>query len=220
MSAGLSRLGAYALTSQGHADWYREGSSVAETDLNAAEGAGDRPADEQELARRAAAGDRRAFAALYDLHVDAIYRYAYFRVRSDAEAEDVTSDVFQRALVAMPRYEPRRPFLAFLYTIARNVVADRFRRARPVAPFEDAIAHESDAPGPEETSLRLDDARQVRAAMAQLTELQQEIIVLRFIEGRETKEISAITGKPESTIRGIQMRALAALRDLMREGRS
>src|SRR2546422_11314406 len=82
----------------------------------------DRPADEQDLARRASSGDRRAFAALYDLHVEAVYRYAFYRVRTDAEAEDVTSEVFQRALVAMPRYEPRRPVLAFLYTIARTIV--------------------------------------------------------------------------------------------------
>lgn len=188
---------------------------MAKTDLNADAPASDRPADEQELARRAAAGDRRAFAALYDLHVDAVYRYAFFRVRSDAEAEDVTSEVFHRALIAMPRYEPRRPFLAFLYTIARNVVADRFRRARPQANFEDAIQHESDAPGPEEISLRLDEARGLREAIAQLTDLQQEVIVLKFIEGRDTKEIAQITGKPESTIRGIQMRALAALRQLV-----
>lgn len=188
---------------------------MAEADLNVAARAADRPPDEQELARLAATGDRRAFATLYDLHVDAVYRYAFFRVRSDAEAEDVTSEVFQRALVAMPRYEPRRPFLAFLYTIARNVVADRFRKARPAAPFEDAIKHESEEPGPEETSVRLDQARRVREAIAKLTELQQEVIVLKFIEGRETKEIARITGKPEATIRGIQMRALAALRGLI-----
>lgn len=189
---------------------------MAEADLNVVAQAADRPPDEQELARRAAAGDRRAFAALYDIHVDAVYRYAFFRVRSDAEAEDVTSEVFQRALIAMPRYEPRRPFLAFLYTIARNVVADRFRKVRPTAPFEDAIKHESDLAGPEETSLRLDEARRVRDAIGKLTELQQEVIVLKFIEGRETKEIARITGKPEATIRGIQMRALAALRGLVR----
>ncbi len=177
----------------------------------------DRPADEQErdLCQRASAGDRRAFAALYDRHVDAVYRYAFYRVRSDAEAEDVTSEVFHRALVAMPRYQPRRPFLAFLYTIARNVVADQLRRARPAASFEDAIAHPSDAAGPEEIVGRLDDARRLRRAIGRLTELQQEVIILRFLEDRSTKEVAALIGKPESTIRGIQMRALAALRALV-----
>ncbi|MDE3111590.1 MAG: sigma-70 family RNA polymerase sigma factor [Chloroflexota bacterium] len=184
--------------------------------VNAETTAGDRPADEKELARRAARGDRRAFAELYERHVDAVYRYVYFRLRSDAEADDVTSEVFQRALVAMPRFEPRRPFLAYLYTIARNVVADRFRRARPDASFDDALDHASDLPGPEESSIRADEARHLRAAIGRLTEVQQEIVILKFIEGRETKEIAQLTGKAEATVRGIQMRALAALRAVLR----
>src|SRR5438552_8926893 len=117
-----------------------------------------------------------------------------------AEAEDVTSEVFHRALVAMPRFEPRRPFLAFLYTIARNVITDRTRRERPHASFEDALAHPSDAPGPEELASAGDEVRRLRAAVAQLTTLQQEVIVLRYLEGRSTKETAVL---------------LAALRDLV-----
>ena len=184
-------------------------------ELNDPDPSSDKQVDEQALARRAASGDRRAFAALYDRHVDAVYRYAYFRLRIDAEAEDVTSEVFHRALVAMPRFEPRRPFLAFLYTIARNVVTDRIRRERPQASFEDALAHPSDVPGPEELASASDDVRRLRSAVARLTTLQQEVIVLRYLEGRSTKETAVVIGKPESTIRGIQMRALAALRDLL-----
>jgi len=184
-------------------------------ELNDPDPSSDKQVDEQDLARRAASGDRRAFAALYDRHVDAVYRYAYFRLRIDAEAEDVTSEVFHRALVAMPRFEPRRPFLAFLYTIARNVVTDRIRRERPQASFEDALAHPSDEPGPEELASASDDVRRLRSAVARLTTLQQEVIVLRYLEGRSTKETAVVIGKPESTIRGIQMRALAALRDLL-----
>src|SRR6266704_1691233 len=186
-------------------------------ELNDPDPSSDKQVDEPDLARRAASGDRRAFASLYDRHVDAVYRYAYFRLRIDAEAEDVTSEVFHRALVAMPRFEPRRPFLAFLYTIARNVVADRMRRERPVASYEDALAHPSDAPGPDELASANNNARRLRSAIARLTPLQQEVIVLRYLEGRSTKETAVVTGKPESTIRGIQMRALAALRELLGE---
>jgi len=183
--------------------------------LNDPDPSSDKQVDEPDLARRAASGDRRAFAALYDRHVDAVYRYAYFRLRVDAEAEDVTSEVFHRALVAIPRFEPRRPFLAFLYTIARNVITDRMRRERPQASYEDALAHPSEAPGPEELASAGDEVRRLRAAVAQLTTLQQEVIVLRYLEGRSTKETAVVIGKSESTIRGIQMRALAALRDLV-----
>lgn len=191
-------------------------------EVNSSRPVADKRADEDEeerqLARRAARGDRRAFAALYDLHLGAVYRYAFYRLRTDAEADDVTSEVFHRALVAMPKYEPRRPFLAFLYGIARHVVADRLRAVKPQASFADAIAHPSGAPGPEDTAARLDDARRLRAAIGRLTPLQQEIVILRFLEERSSKEVAAFTGRPESTIRGIQMRALAALRELLAEG--
>ncbi len=132
----------------------------------------------------------------------------------------MTADVFERALVAMPKYEPRRPFLAFLYTIARNVIVDRLRRARPEAAFEDALAHPSAETGPEESAARLEDARRLRAAITQLTPIQQEVVILRFLDERSSKEVAMLTGKPESTIRGIQMRALAALRALMPQERS
>jgi RNA polymerase sigma-70 factor, ECF subfamily len=189
---------------------------MTEEDLNGSAANADRPGDDdRDLARRASAGDRRAFAALYDRYLDNVYRYAWYRLRSDAEAEDVTADVFHRALVAMPTYEPRRPYLAFLYGIARHVVADRLRAARPQASFEDATLHPSDAPSPDDIAGRLEDARRVRSAIAKLTPLQQEVVVLRYLEERSTKEVAVFTGKPESTIRGIQMRALAALRDLM-----
>ena len=185
-------------------------------DLNGPAASADKPVDDDRgLARRASAGDRRAFAALYDRHLDAVYRYAFYRLRTDAEAEDVTSEVFHRALVAMPTYEPRRPFLAFLYGIARHVVVDRLRAVKPEASFEDATRHHSDAPGPEETAVRQDDARRLRRAIGRLTPLQQEVVILRFLDERSSKEVAAFTGKPESTIRGIQMRALAALRDLL-----
>ena len=176
----------------------------------------DRPVDDEAaIARRAAAGDRQAFARLYDLHVDEVYRYAFFRLRTDADAEDVTSEVFHRALAAMPRYEPRRPFLAFLYTIARNVVADRLRKQRPQASFEDALEHPSEEPGPEEAATAMDEARRLRHAIGELTPIQQEIVILRFLEDRSTKEIAYVTGKNENTIRGIQMRALTALRAIL-----
>ena len=191
----------------------------ATNDLNDPLPIPDRPVDEQDLARRAVAGDRRAFAELYDLHVGAVYRYAFFRVRTAAEAEDVTSEVFQRALVAMPRYEPRRPFLAFLYTIARNVVTDRLRRSHPEASFEDALAHPTDAPGPDERAAASDEVRELRAAIAKLTPVQQEVMVL-MLEDRSVKEIAQLTGKREGTIRGIHMRALEALREMLGEVRS
>src|SRR5437870_6081535 len=173
--------------------------------------------DDAALAVRASKGDTAAFGALYDRYVEAVYRYVYYRVHSATDAEDLVSDVFMRALRAIPRYEPRQAFLAWLYRIARNAVIDRARRTRIQISFEDALAH----PGvdqivePDAGLLALADKETVRAAIARLTPLQQEVIVLRFVEGYSTSEIAHLVGKREGTVRGIQFRALEMLRTLI-----
>jgi RNA polymerase sigma-70 factor, ECF subfamily len=170
-----------------------------------------------DLARRATAGETEAFGILYDRYVDAVYRYVYYRVRNEAEAEDVTSDVFFKALRAMPRYEPRQPFLAWLYRIARNAVIDRARRARPQIPFEDALTH----PGadrvvdPDDRLDRISDAGELRTAIAKLTPLQQDVIILRYVEGLDTHAIGRLLGRRDGTVRGIEFRALGALRHVL-----
>lgn len=173
--------------------------------------------DDAALATRATAGDAEAFGALYDRYVDAVYRYVYYRVRNEAEAEDVTSEVFFKALRAIPRYRPRQPFLAWLYRIARNAVIDRSRRARTQVGFEDAVAHPdaSDVVDPDAGLAALADASAVREAIGRLTPLQQEVIVLRYVEGLDTKSIGRLLGRRDGTIRGIEFRALGALRQLI-----
>ena len=169
------------------------------------------------LAIRASKGESAAFGLLYDRHVAAIYRYVYYRVRDDAEAEDLTSDVFMRALKAMPRYEPRQAFLAWLYRIARNAVIDRARKGNRQVSFEDALEH----PGvdkivePDAEILAHSDSATLRDALQKLTPLQREVVVLRFLEGYSTLEIAGMVGKREGTVRGIQFRAIGALRQLI-----
>jgi RNA polymerase sigma-70 factor (ECF subfamily) len=124
-----------------------------------------------------------------------------------------------RALRAIPKYEPRQAFLAWLYRIARNAVIDRSRRqaSRKQVSFEDALAHPhgDQVVNPDEGLLAGSDASVVRKAMQELTPLQQEVLVLRYVEGLDTKSICRITGKRDGTIRGIEFRALSALRALI-----
>jgi len=169
------------------------------------------------LAGRAARGDSAAFGLLYDRHVTAVYRYVYYRVRDDAEAEDLTSDVFMRALRAIPRYEPRQAFLAWLYRIARNAVIDHVRRGGRQVSYEDALAHPEvhEVVEPDTELLAMSDSATLRGALEKLTPLQQEVIVLRFLEGFSTLEIAKLIGKREGTVRGIQFRAIGALRQLI-----
>ncbi len=173
--------------------------------------------DDRALAERAKAGDAEAFGALYDRYVDAVYRYAYYRVRNEADAEDVTSEVFFKALRAVSRYEPRQPFLAWLYRIARNTIIDRIRRQRPQVAFEDVLEHPDGDRilDPNAGLERLSDSLALRAAIARLTPLQQDVIILRYLEGLDTKEIGRIVGRRDGTVRGIEFRALGALRQLL-----
>jgi RNA polymerase sigma-70 factor (ECF subfamily) len=174
-------------------------------------------ADDESLAKRAIAGDAEAFGSLYDRYVDAVYRYVYYRVGDRAEAEDVTSDVFFKALRAIPRYQPRQPFLAWLYRIARNAVIDRARRLRPQVSFEDALQHPNAdrVVDPDRMLDRLSDSMALRSAIKTLTPLQQDVIILRYVEGLDTKEIARIIGRRDGTVRGIEFRALGALRSVL-----
>lgn len=167
--------------------------------------------EDAELARRAAAGDASAFGVLYDRHYSAVYRYAFLRVRDRMEAEDVTSDVFMRALQSLHRYEPRAPFAAWLVRIARNAIIDRARRAVRLEARERSLALPEPA-GPEQVSIANSEARELRAALDRLSELQRDVLILRYFSGLSTDEICAALGKGPSTVRGIQHRAILALR--------
>ncbi len=182
---------------------------------NAERAAAVSPREDAALAERARDGDTQAFAALYDRYFEKVFRYVYYRVREEAEAEDVTSEVFFRALRAMPRYEPRQPFLAWLYRIARNAIIDRARAARPRVSFEDALAHPDAGDhviDPDARILATDRRSRLRAALAHLTAEQQEVVVLRFVEGLSADEVGKVMRKRSGTVRGLQYRALQALR--------
>lgn len=182
---------------------------------NAAAAAAVQASEDANLAGRARKGDAQAFASLYDRYFERVYRYVYYRVREEAEAEDVTSEVFFRALRAMPRYEPRQPFLAWLYRIARNAVIDRARALRPRLSFDEALAHPDSGEhvlDPDVQVLATDRRARLRAAIKHLTAEQQEVVVLRFIDGLTTDEVGKIMSKRAATVRGLQFRALQSLR--------
>lgn len=188
------------------------------THLNTSAAAAVPPVVEDALIERARNGDRQAFAALYDRYVERVYRYVYYRVRDDAETEDVTSEAFIKAMVAMPRYESRAPFGAWLCRIAHNVLIDRARSKDVTAcrPIDDVVRErelEDDHDGPDGVALLAERRARVREAIRALPPDQQDVIVRRFVEGLSTQEIAHELGRAESTIRGLQMRALRRMRE-------
>lgn len=174
--------------------------------------------DEATLVQKARRLERAAVSALYRRHVQAIYRYIYYRVSDAHTAEDLTAEVFLRAIEGLPGYKPgETPFVAWLYSIARARVADHFRQAKRTDALDLPDHWPSDEDSP---AARVESAfhqEKLREALQQLTPDQQQVIILKFIEGLKNTEIAQILDKTEGAVKSLQNRALAALQRLMRQ---
>lgn len=167
----------------------------------------------ERLVDEARAADAWAFGQLFDHFHLPIYRYIISRVHSPADAEDLTQLVFVKALEALPRYESRGiPFGGWLFRLARNAVVDFTRTRHEHADLDAATYRGSHEPGPEDVAMLRQDLVQVEVALATLTDDQREAIALRFFVGLSAREAAEVMGRQEGTIRGLQFRAIAALR--------
>ena len=165
------------------------------------------------LVAEAKAGDREAFGRIFDAYVGPIHRFIASRVNSPSDAEDLTQLVFVKALEALPRYEARGiPFGGWLFRLARNAIIDQIRTRRDHLSLLDAVTRETDDVGPEAKAALQDDLDRVAAALMELTDDQREVIELRFFAGLNVLETAVAMGRQEGTIRGLQFRAIAALR--------
>ncbi|MGH2586037.1 MAG: RNA polymerase sigma factor [Dehalococcoidia bacterium] len=179
------------------------------------------PAAERALIERACKGERYAVESLYEIHVDRIYRFVLFGVRGNhADAEDLTAEVFVRMVEYLPRFQWQNvPFQAWLYRIARNLVASHYRRPgnRGGASIDDIDFADPQA-GPEglaEHRLMLDD---VYEAVKRLPEAQRRVIELRFGADLSVRETAQILSKSENNVKVLQHKALQRLTKLMRGG--
>ncbi len=165
------------------------------------------------LVEEAKRGNASAFGELFDVFHLPVYRYVASRVRQPSDAEDLTQTVFMKALEALPRYESRGiPFGGWLFRLARNAVIDFVRTKREHVDIDVLTGRSDEEPGPAEATLRRADIEAVGAALAALTDEQRAVVALRFFAGLSSKEAAEAMGKQEGTIRGLQFRAVAALR--------
>jgi RNA polymerase sigma-70 factor, ECF subfamily len=174
--------------------------------------------DEAPLVHQARSGDSEAFARLYDAYIERVYRYIYFRVSDDDATEDLVSQVFLKAWENLGRYKTgSSPFIAWLYTIARNLVIDYYRTKKDILPLEEVVALPSDIQSPDDEAQTHFDLEAMRDALQFLTGDQQQVLILKFIAGLRNENIAKIMNKQEGTIRGLQMRALQTLSKYMHE---
>jgi len=178
--------------------------------------------DELKLISLSQQGDAEAFARLYSSYVGRITRYVYFRVTDHELAEDITSRIFLKMLEKLDTYQVgQSPVIAWLYRMAHNAVIDHYRTKKPIVSLEEVHQAEIRQEDGIEEELDLQiKSQQLRAALQVLTQVQQRVLILKFIDGLSTREIARQLGKRPGAVRGLQMRALQRLArcpDLQRE---
>jgi len=160
----------------------------------------------------AARHDPARFGALYEIHFERIYAFIIRRVRDRESAEDLTSEVFHKALSSLPKYEFRgAPFASWLYRIAANAIVDYAKTAgREISGLEQDC--EGDPP-PD-----LEDIEH-RARLFRLVENlpgeQRRVVFARFVDDKSIREVAQDLGKTEGAIKQLQFRALTTLRKQM-----
>jgi len=163
------------------------------------------------LIKRAAGGNFEAFGELYNIYLERIYRYVFYQVRDKMTAEDLTEEVFLKAWKSIDTCRGKeQTFSSWLYRIAHNHVIDNLRSQRKYLSADmEALAEVSSPELGEEGKLERQEMLEV---ISDLPQNQKQVIILKFIEGLDNREIGQIMGKSQGAIRVLQMRALATLR--------
>jgi RNA polymerase sigma-70 factor (ECF subfamily) len=177
-------------------------------------------AADERLLVEAAQSDPAKFDALYELHFERVYASIASRARDRATAEDLTSEVFHKALANLPRYEWRGvSFAAWLLRIAANAIIDHSKRAAREFPApEDPPEPAADRGLQASESRGVEYSAQLFRLVKQLPEIQRQVVFERFVEQRSIREIAERLGKTEGAIKQLQLRAVQNLRARMEGG--
>jgi RNA polymerase sigma-70 factor (ECF subfamily) len=169
---------------------------------------------EERVLVEAAQRDPAKFGDLYEIHFERIYAFIARRVRDQYTAEDLTSDVFHRALASLRNYQLRgAPFAAWLMRIAANAVADQYKRAAREAPVSEDPPEPAAAANPDLEAV--EHQAHLFRLVNQLPNDQRQVIFERFVEQRSIREIAQQIGRSEGAVKQLQFRALQNLRTRM-----
>ncbi|MCA9833684.1 MAG: sigma-70 family RNA polymerase sigma factor [Thermomicrobiales bacterium] len=160
---------------------------------------------------RLAQTDPEQFGELYRRYVGEIERFVRSRVTDAALAEDITSKVFTKVMLAIPRFT-EGSFRAWLYQITRNTIIDEYRRTKPNLVIDD-LPIPDPASSPEDVAITNDAAARLHAALDHLKPTQREIVRLR-LHGLGVKEIAERLNMSENAVKSAQRRAFIALKSV------
>jgi len=169
---------------------------------------------EAEMVADAQNGDERSLSRLFEGSYPKVYRYMYLRVRHQELAEDLTSDVMLRVVQSLRSYQHRGvPIEAWMYRIAANRLRDHLRkhRARRTVSLNEALVRV----GRDGLAERVATWHDLRMAFSDLSKREQQVVVLRYVQGLSIEETALLMGRSRSSVKGLSHRALAKLRGLL-----
>jgi RNA polymerase sigma-70 factor (ECF subfamily) len=169
--------------------------------------------EEARLVQQAKEGAPQAFAQIYERYQPNIHRYIHYRVQDYYSAQDLVSEVFVRLVERIDSFTYRgSPILAWLYTIARNLIADYHRAAArsPQIGIEDLTI--TTIADPVSTTDPILTKEILATALTHLTEEQCQVVLLKFIEGFDNESVAVMMDKSVGAIKSLQHRALVVLR--------
>lgn len=173
----------------------------------------------EDLIQKAISGNETAFGQVYDLYFEKIYRFIYFRVNHKETAEDLVAETFVRVWNKKTEILEAAAFTGWLFQIARNLVIDHYRSRKPtvdLVELENFLEYEDNVI--EKLNLKFQQ-ESLLDALEKLSNDQQIVIKLKFIDDLENHEIAKILNKSEGAIRVIQHRATKELKRLIEENR-
>lgn len=167
----------------------------------------------EKLAVRAKKGESEAFGELYELLVEKIYRFLFYKVNTVAEAEDLTAQVFEKAWKNLKRYRQGN-FQAWLFKIARHTLIDFWRTQK-----KEKKLTEINEPSSQTDILadlcQKEEKKQLVQALKKLKKEYYEVLSLRFFNNLSVAKTAKIINKSEGAVRVLQHRALASLKAIL-----
>lgn len=172
--------------------------------------------EEKDLIKKAQNGDREAFGKLYKTYFKKIYRYCSFNTKDDELAKDICQETFVKAWKKIKDFKMQENWSiqAFLFTIARNLIIDHSRKRKEfnIEKFEDNIESKEDLFASVD---KKENVQKIKIALSNLEEIEKQIIILRYFEEMDTKEVAKIVGSKDGAIRVRIHRILEKLKIIM-----
>lgn len=155
------------------------------------------------------------FELIVKQHLKSVYNFTYRLVKSEAEASDLTQEVFIKVWKNLSRFDSSKNFKTWLFTIARNTVIDHWRRKKEL-PLPEDLEIEDVSPLPDELFFQSENKQKLDQALDTLSLDYKTVVVLHSLEELTFEEVSQIVGKPLNTVKSQYRRALHQMREWLR----